>query len=726
MRSVSSATMARGAGRLRLLAAVLATACAMCLITAQHASAAGWPWAESATTLSLPGNVDKAGDGNPNGTSCSPTDSCVAVGGYTTPSFNSLAYVQPITDGVPGTPVAVTLPANAYVGSQDAYLQNVSCQSGNVCEAYGAYYDTGGNPAPMVVQITNGAPAPAVPITPPGDANSSEDITLNAIDCPLTGACEAAGEYQSTTTGQPEPLAVEISGGTSATAVAVALPSNHGSGFYDRGEFTDVACQATGVCAAVGNYDDNSGHFLPLEDSISNGTPAIAAEPSVPAGGTQDPSYLLRVACPRSGACEAIGSEDNGTGDGPTFALSVTGGIPGTAVTVTALGSSTGATTPIAIGGFACASASLCFAAGDYDDSGGGDRAGTITITPSGASAQSTALPSDAYTGADDDDELYSDYGNSVGCVPNGSCLAGGYYGTASNYQAYNGLMALLSPDGSITSEKAGAPSDESSTGAFGAGPFAQLDYGTACDDAGSCISPGFYYISSTVDLPYVVVEQAPLSVSTASLPGASQNAAYSQTLAAAGAWGVYSWSVSAGSLPAGLSLNAQTGVISGTPTGSGTSTFTVKVTGTGSPVPTATEQLSLVVAQTVFPKPVVRLLAASGKVSSGKLGVKLSCASATCAGTVKLEITKTVTVKKGKKKVRRHETVVLGGAHYSLAAGATKTVNVTLDGAGKKALAQAKKHRLKVTELATLTGGKQASRKETIYTATKKKKKKG
>jgi hypothetical protein len=69
---------------------------------------------------------------------------------------------------------------------------------------------------------------------------------------------------------------------------------------------------------------------------------------------------------------------------------------------------------------------------------------------------------------------------------------------------------------------------------------------------------------------------------------------------------------------------------------------------------------------------------------------------------------------------------VVLGSAHYSLAAGATKTVNVTLDGAGKKALAQAKKHRLKVTELATLTGGKQASRKETIYTATKKKKKKG
>jgi len=42
---------------------------------------------------------------------------------------------------------------------------------------------------------------------------------------------------------------------------------------------------------------------------------------------------------------------------------------------------------------------------------------------------------------------------------------------------------------------------------------------------------------------------------------------------------------------------------------------------------------------------------------------------------------------------------------------------------AGKSALRKAKKHRLAVTVLATLVGGKSVSRRETIYTVVKHKK---
>ena len=66
----------------------------------------------------------------------------------------------------------------------------------------------------------------------------------------------------------------------------------------------------------------------------------------------------------------------------------------------------------------------------------------------------------------------------------------------------------------------------------------------------------------------------------TAVLPNASTGVAYTATLAAQAGVTPYTWSISTGTLPAGLTLAASTGVISGTPTGTGTSSFTVKVTG--------------------------------------------------------------------------------------------------------------------------------------------------
>lgn len=72
----------------------------------------------------------------------------------------------------------------------------------------------------------------------------------------------------------------------------------------------------------------------------------------------------------------------------------------------------------------------------------------------------------------------------------------------------------------------------------------------------------------------------AALSITTASpLPGGNQNVAYSTTLAATGGVPGYTWAITVGTLPTGLSLGASTGIISGTPTGSGTSNFTIQVT---------------------------------------------------------------------------------------------------------------------------------------------------
>src|SRR5205823_26583 len=71
------------------------------------------------------------------------------------------------------------------------------------------------------------------------------------------------------------------------------------------------------------------------------------------------------------------------------------------------------------------------------------------------------------------------------------------------------------------------------------------------------------------------------LTLSPASLPSATVNSPYSATLSATGGSGTYTFAVTSGGLPLGLTLNATTGLLSGTPTTSRTSTFAI--TGTDS-----------------------------------------------------------------------------------------------------------------------------------------------
>jgi putative Ig domain-containing protein len=69
-----------------------------------------------------------------------------------------------------------------------------------------------------------------------------------------------------------------------------------------------------------------------------------------------------------------------------------------------------------------------------------------------------------------------------------------------------------------------------------------------------------------------------PPSVTTTSLAAGTVATAYSATLAATNGVSPYTWSVTVGALPTGLTLAAGTGAITGTPTAYGTSNFTVQV----------------------------------------------------------------------------------------------------------------------------------------------------
>jgi hypothetical protein len=70
--------------------------------------------------------------------------------------------------------------------------------------------------------------------------------------------------------------------------------------------------------------------------------------------------------------------------------------------------------------------------------------------------------------------------------------------------------------------------------------------------------------LTQSVTLPLTV--NAALAVTTTSLPGAQVGKAYTATLAATGGTAPLTWSIAAGSLPAGLSFTPSSGVIAGTP----------------------------------------------------------------------------------------------------------------------------------------------------------------
>jgi hypothetical protein len=100
-----------------------------------------------------------------------------------------------------------------------------------------------------------------------------------------------------------------------------------------------------------------------------------------------------------------------------------------------------------------------------------------------------------------------------------------------------------------------------------------------------------------TVTLPETIVVAAPLALTPVTAPTATVGNSFILALSATGGMTPYTYSISAGALPAGLTLNAATGTVSGTPSSAANASFTVQVADSSSPAQTATASESLTVA---------------------------------------------------------------------------------------------------------------------------------
>ncbi|EOI3504661.1 autotransporter domain-containing protein [Cronobacter dublinensis] len=133
----------------------------------------------------------------------------------------------------------------------------------------------------------------------------------------------------------------------------------------------------------------------------------------------------------------------------------------------------------------------------------------------------------------------------------------------------------------------------------------------------------------ATVSLTIVAPTTVTIAPASGALPPATTGSAWSQTLSATGGSAPYTWT--AHGLPAGISLNAATGVLSGTPTTAGSFTFSVTAKEAGNV--SATTSYTLVVGA-VTPGVTLAVTPAAGALPAGTTGSAWSQTFAVSGGT--------------------------------------------------------------------------------------------
>ncbi|HZM55829.1 MAG TPA: Ig-like domain repeat protein, partial [Acidimicrobiales bacterium] len=328
---------------------------------------------------------------------------------------------------------------------------------------------------------------------------------------------------------------------TSGTSAQILATTNSGATWTTQstqsGTLIGIACPSTSDCYAVGSATTGTNSLI-VATMNSGATWSAQSDPSGLGG-------LHHVTCPSTSDCYAVGTGlgtngliMNTTNAGITWAAqSIPSGIP-------------------FLDGIACPSTSHCYASG----------LGGILATTDGGSTWKVQM-------------IFGVFISSVACLSTNDCYAVGVPTTTSG-------NIFATTDAGTTWTAQSTPSGVQSLS------------GVVCLAVDDCYTVG----QGGGSLGGLILSNAPSaanspSITTASLPNGAVSLPYDQIVAVAGGTTPYTWSISAGSLPPGLSLNPNTGAITGTPSTSEIADFMVEITDSSSPTKSAFQPLSLVTA---------------------------------------------------------------------------------------------------------------------------------
>lgn len=462
----------------------------------------------------------------------------------TQPGSFAITVTATDSSGGAGAPFSISQNYNVVVALPTIAVAPTTVPGGTVAIPYSQTLSATGGIAPYTFAISAGA-------LPPGMSLSGAGV--------LSGAPTASGTFNTTVT------ATDANGqtGARAYAVQVAAPTIVVTPATLPSPAQGLAYSATfSASGGVAPYSFSATGTLPPGLSLTTGG-VLSGTPSAP--GTSTFTVLATDSSGGAGPHSGSQSYTLSTSAGPSIdQTSVPAATVGSAYSTTL--SATGGTAPYS---FALVSGAL--PAGVVFSSGGafsgtptdaGSFALTVRVTDSNGvtSQQSFVLSASAPT---------------LVLTPAAGSLQADYAVAYSTTFAGSGGTA---------------PYTYTATGALPAGISLNAATGVL---SGTATQSGNFPIAVTVTdsstgagapfqrmQNYTLEVAAPnLVVTPGSLPNAVVGVAYTQTLTASGAVAPYTYTLQGGSLPAGLQLDAASGVMSGTPVSAGSSTLTVRAT---------------------------------------------------------------------------------------------------------------------------------------------------
>jgi Putative Ig domain len=582
---------------------------------------------------------------------------------------------------------------------------SMACPAVNSCVAAG-YTAKNFGAAPeygpgLVIAQDHGVWAAPTQLTAlPQDADADPRAVLTGIACTSTSSCIAVGSYR-TSGGGIRALAVPVTvaaGSVSlGTPVAFTEPADATTTALKQNvELQEVSC-GSATCTAVGSYVDDANKQQAM---VADSSDWKGVKVDAPAA-ADDLQVLNTVSCAQTGPCEAAGTYEDKDAHVASWMTRLTSTTASSTMDVPLPADAQPTSTITLLPGLnltgpsdlSCPSSGACTLVGSY-------AAGTNIFKP-------LVLPiTDGQPGTF---VALAGGGGAQRAVPGASCWAAtdcaviGYAGSALVANEESGVWSALSPlevkpDAAIT-----------------------LPSAVACGAAARCAMAGIALTqvgASFTGQPFFAAASPSLRASADSVPATTVGQAYSATLSSSGgSGGPVTWAVSSGTLPAGLTLDAATGIISGVPTAAGVNGFVARATDAGPPAQTADASLTITVAAgpVVTPSPTpapatpkAKIAIASVSTKGAKVSVILFCTGAPCGGRLKLATTVRV-----KKKGKKAKAVTLAKGSYATQVQRSQNVKLVLRGKAAKLLKQKRKLKAKLT--VTPTGASKPAATRTI-----------